>query len=254
MIMKDHFKQLSLAVPALLLAFTTLAAVPVFAKDGVSGDATVTSGTTTSISGERQKVAVTSTSGSNATGAETEVSTASTVASDDSQTAELHSKGKDMVAELQKEHKSTKTATERQKVCEVHKQGLTNKFTVITRNSQSYQTRIDDVYTKALAFQTTSKTITSADLTTLIATAKTAQATSAASIVSLKAVTPNADLCNNVSVAQDVATFKAATTQTRTDLKAYKTAVKAVVQNLLAATKTTTDATTSPTTTPEKSN
>ena len=250
MIMKDHFKQLSLAVPALLLAFTTLAAVPVFAKDGVSGDVAVTSSPTTSTSGERQEVSVTSTSGSSTTGTETEVSTASTVASDDSQTAELHSKGKDMVAELQKEHKSTKTDTERQKVCEVHKQGLTNKFTVITRNSQSYQTRIDDVYTKALAFQT-SKSISSTDLTALIATADAAKLTSATSIANLKALAPTIN-CNNVSVAQDVATFKAATTQTRTDLKAYKTAVKAVVQNLLASTKTTTDTSTKSTT--EKSN
>jgi len=134
-------------------------------------------------------VSVTSTSGSSTTGTETEVSTASTVASDDSQTAELHSKGKDMVAELQKEHKSTKTDTERQKVCEVHKQGLTNKFTVITRNSQSYQTRIDDVYTKALAFQT-SKSISSTDLTALIATADAAKLTSATSIANLKALAP----------------------------------------------------------------
>ena len=253
MIMKDHFKQLSLAVPALLLAFTTLAAVPVFAKDGVSGDVAVTSSPTTSTSGERQEVSVTSTSGSSTTGTETEVSTASTVASDDSQTAELHSKGKDMVAELQKEHKSTKTDTERQKVCEVHKQGLTNKFTVITRNSQSYQTRIDDVYTKALAFQT-SKNISSTDLSALIVTADAAKLASATSIANLQKVTPAQDLCNNVSVAQDVATFKAATTQTRTDLKAYKTAVKAVVQNLLAATKTTTDATSTATPTTVRSN
>lgn len=244
MIMKDHFKQLSLAVPALLLAFTTLAAVPVFASQG-SGEVqkvSATSATTTSPSG----------SGDKTTGTETEVSTASTVASDDSQTAELHSKGKTLVAELQKVHPSKLTATERQKVCEVHKQGLTNKFTVITRNSQSYQTRIDDVLAKALAFQA-SKGISSTQLTTLIVTANTAKDTSVTSIANLKALVPKID-CNNVSVAQDVATFKAATTQTRTDLMAYKTAVKAVVQNLLAATKTTTDATSTTTPTTVRSN
>ncbi len=245
MTMKDHFKQISLAVPALLLAFTTLAAVPVFASQG-SGEGqkvSATSATTTSPSG----------SGDKTTGTETEVHTASTVASDDSQTTELHSKGKTLVAELQKVHPSKLTATERQKVCEAHKQGLTNKFTVITRNSQSYQTRIDDVYTKALAFQT-SKNISSTDLSALIVTADAAKLASATSIANLQKVTPAQDLCNNVSVAQDVATFKAATTQTRTDLKAYKTAVKAVVQNLLAATKTTTDATSTATPTTVRSN
>jgi|GEM_PF-1147303 len=254
--MKDHFKHISLAVPALLLAFSTLAVVPAFAARQGGEDTPVASGTTASTSTEKVSTSsntTTSTSGSRdiTIESQTEVRTESTVASDDSQTAELHSKGKSLVAELQKENKSKQTDSERQKVCEVRKQGLTNKFTVIARNSQSYQTRIDDVFAKAQAFQT-SKSFTSTDLTALIAAANDAKATSATSVANLQAVTPTLD-CNNASVAQDVATFKTAAAQTRTDLKAYKAAVKAVVQALKSATKTSTD-TTTPTTTTEKSN
>lgn len=239
---KEHVKQIGLAVPALLLAFTTLAAVPAFASRG--SDSIVSADTTTSVSSDNGRVsASTSTGGSGAQ--TTEVSTALAVASNDTQTTELHSKGKALVAELQKEHKPKQTDSERQKVCEAHKQGLTNKFTVITRNSQSYQTRIDDVYAKVLGYQTT-KNITSSDLTNLIATADAAKATSATSIANLLTVAPSLD-CNNVSVAQDVATFKAAATQTRTDLMTYKAAVKAVIQALKAAT-TVTSTTTAKTT------
>ena len=255
--MKDHLKKVSLTIPALLLAFTTLAVVPAFASHG-SDDPSVATGTAVPTSGDGQKVSTsngstisTSGSGDKTTENQTEVRAESTVASDDSQTAELHSKGKDMVTELQKDHKSKLTDTERQKVCEVHKQGLTNKFTVIARNSLSYQARIDDVFAKAQVFQA-SKNITSVDLIALLATANTAKHTSATSVSNLQALTPTLD-CNNASVAQDVATFKASASQTRTDLKAYKTAVKAVVQALKTAVDTNTEATKTTTTT-EKSN
>jgi hypothetical protein len=252
--MKDHFKRVSLAVPTLLLAFTALAAVPAFANS--SADSTLSAGTTTSTKNDSQKLTTTKVTTTNTSSSDvsssvnkTEVRTASAVASDDSQTTELHSKGKTLVAELQKAHPSKLTDTQRQKVCEAHKQGLTNKFTVMSSNSLSYQGRIDDVFDKALAYQT-SKSVTSTELTALIATANTAKTASATSVANLKALSPTLD-CNNVSVVQDVATFKTAASQARTDLNAYKAAVKAVIQVLKTATTTSTPKTTS---TPEKSN
>ena len=72
----------------------------------------------------------------------------------------------------------------------------------------------------------------------LTETSCTAKATAAASQAALQAVTPTVD-CGSTSVAQDVATFKAAAEQARTDLKTYKTAVKALVTALQAARTTT---------------
>ncbi|MEO8104730.1 MAG: hypothetical protein ABI602_00125 [Candidatus Saccharibacteria bacterium] len=237
--MIKSLKRVSLAIPALLVAFTALAVVPVYASKGDSGssDSTVTApGVPTTESSKT--VVVASTSGSDTTTAETETHTTSGRGSDSSKVAELRTQGEAHVAELKKDIKSTHTEAERTKVCEVHKKGLTSKFSVIARNSDSFQTRINDVYTKALAFQT-SKNITSTELSALIATADSAKLASATSILNLQAVTPTMD-CNNITVAQDVATFKVATTQTRTNLKAYKAAVKAVLQALKSATDTTT--------------
>jgi len=56
----------------------------------------------------------------------------------------------------------------------------------------------------------------------------------------LKGVTPTLD-CNNASVASDVATFKTAASDTRDKLKAYRDAVKAVLQALEAVKPATTN-------------
>lgn len=126
--------------------------------------------------------------------------------------------------------KSAKKDAKHKKRCEAHRQGLTNKFNHIVSNSQKIQTRIDSIFSKALAYQQ-AKNLQPAGFDALVATAESSKATSAASIDSLKSVTPTLD-CNNVSAASDVATFKTAAHQTRTDLKTYRTAVKAVLKSL----------------------
>ncbi|HSX36899.1 MAG TPA: hypothetical protein VLG13_02155 [Patescibacteria group bacterium] len=196
------FKKISLAVPSLVLALTSLAVVPVFAEHG-SAD----------------------TSGSSNT---TETETA-----DVNQETELHTKGASLVGEMQKANRSSKTAEQKTKACEAHKQGLTTKFAAISKNAAAFQTRIDDIFAKAQAFQTANN-VTVPNWDTLVAAAAAAQTTSSTSIANLKAVTPTLD-CNNVSVASDVATFKVAAQTTRDDLKAYKAAVKDVLQALRAA-------------------
>ncbi len=149
-----------------------------------------------------------------------------------SSTAELHHRGDNLLAEAKKNHADDKNKTDaqRQKVCENHKQGISNKFNHIVTNSQKIQKRIDDIYAKALAFQQSNGTTPDgfADLT---AAADTAKANAAASITALQAITPTID-CNNTSVASDIATFKAAAQQTRDNLKAYRTSVKAVLKAL----------------------
>lgn len=150
---------------------------------------------------------------------------------------ELHNKGVALVTELRKQHKA-QTAEQRKHKCEAHKQGLTNSFSRIVSNSQRLEARIDGILDKAVAYQQTNN-VAAVNFDALLATAQTAKTNSNASITALQAVTPSVD-CNNVSVATDVATFRAAVKQTRDNLKAYRDSVKAVLKSLEAAQPATT--------------
>lgn len=150
---------------------------------------------------------------------------------DDGSQTELRKRGVNLADDMRKQQKtSTKTAEVRKKQCEAHKQGLINKFSRITANSQKIKTHIDSVLTKTQAYQQANG-VAVADYESLVAAAETAKAAAADSIVALQAVTPTLD-CNNTSTASDVATFKAATQDTRDKLKAYRTAVKTILKTL----------------------
>lgn len=147
--------------------------------------------------------------------------------------AELHHKGDDLLKELRKQHKSQRSAAEVKQQCEARKQGLQTKFEHIVANSQRLQTKIDSILNKAQTFQQANN-LQVADYDTLLASAQSAQAASAASINALAEVKPSLD-CNNTSVAGDVATFKAAANTARDNLKAYRSAVKDLLKALAAA-------------------
>lgn len=152
--------------------------------------------------------------------------------SNDDAVTELRKKAEQHVAELKKDNKG-QSAEKRLEKCQARKQGLENKFERIVTNSQKMQTRIDSILAKAVDYQQANN-VQAADFDTLVAAAKVAQAKSAASIANLQALKPSVD-CNNASVSTDVAAFKAAAEQVRSDLKDYRKAVKAVLQSLLNA-------------------
>lgn len=137
--------------------------------------------------------------------------------------------------------KKAKNTEERKNRCESHKQGLSNKFSRIVSNAKKHQTRIDKFLDKATAYKDSSG-LDPANWDTLLASAQAAKETSTASIADLEAITPTID-CNSESVASDVATFKAAASKVRDDLKAYKTSVKALLKALQEAKETTTTTT-----------
>ena len=223
--MRKTITNISLAVPTLVLALTALVTVPAFAQHGSADDTSGSNDTTTSTSGDAS-------GGTNETETETE----------HLNSTELHHRGSLMVGQLEKEHHSQKTAEERTKACESHKHGLETKFARITTNSQRLEDHIGTFLTRAETYQSTNN-ITVDNWTTLVANADAAKLKVDASIANLKTVTPTLD-CNSTTVAQDVATFKAAAQQVRTDLKAYKTAVKDVfvaLENAKEAANTTTD-------------
>ena len=144
-------------------------------------------------------------------------------------------KAKERVETLRAERNVTTSADKRQKVCENRKNGLQTKFTRIATNSQRFQSRIDDVYAKALVYQT-DKAITSPELIDLIAAADDAKTQAGVSVLALQDAKPTTLDCKNVDVATDVASFKESAVQARDDLKTYKQAVLDVLKSLKAAT------------------
>lgn len=142
---------------------------------------------------------------------------------------ELHKRGVNFVnkmRELESEHDKQKSPEERKHACETHKQGIERKFNRIVNNANRMQTRIGKFLDKAVAYKT-DKNVTVDNWDALVAAAETAKQTSADSLTSLAAVVPSID-CNSTSVASDIATFKAAASTARDNLKAYKQAVKNV--------------------------
>jgi uncharacterized protein YaaR (DUF327 family) len=143
------------------------------------------------------------------------------------QEKDARSKGAALLAEAKQEHKA-KTAEERLKACQSRKQGIVNRSTRIVAAAKRHQSRITTVLGKGTEFQKTNN-LTVPNLDALVDAAAAAQAKSQESIDALAAVQPSVD-CNKDSVASDIATFKAAAQQTRSDLKAYKDAVKVVLK------------------------
>ncbi len=198
----NKMKKAGKTAAALIVTIVFAAGVPVFALEG----------TTSTTEGEATKP---------------------TTASERKQAAEQRKVAAEERSDNVKEkiaERTDKKSEQKKKICEARKKGLTRKFSNIVANSKKTQTRIDGIYAKSLAYQT-AENLQPVDFATLTEAADSAKATSTASIAALQAVTPTVD-CNNVSVASDVATFKTAAQKTRDDLKAYRTAVKAVLKSL----------------------
>jgi hypothetical protein len=145
---------------------------------------------------------------------------------------ETHTSVSDKVAAIKEEHK-TRTAEDKTKACESHKQGLETKFSHIATNSQRIDDRITGVLNKAIAYQQANN-VTADNFDSLASAAQTAKTNADNAIAQLKTVTPSVD-CNSTSVASDVAAFKTQAAATRDSLKSYRTAVKAVLKALLTA-------------------
>lgn len=259
-----QIQRLSSILSALAVTMVLAGAAPAAANGGGTDDAAATAPTSTPTATEPEHSGSTSgsTSGSStehsdkavprprsierkdakqSTGDQQEVH--ANAENDSESKAELHKKGENLVASMKKEHGGKeKDDTKRTKTCESNKQGLQQKFTSIVANSQRVQTRISNVFDKAVAYQQTSGA-SSDSLTSLAAAAQTAKVASGSSITALQSVNVSVD-CNNKTVATDVAAFKVAAQDTRTSLHSYRSAVKAYLQALETAVsveKTTTE-------------
>jgi hypothetical protein len=211
---------------ALAIALLFTVSVPVFAESGSgrTGSSDDSSGITTSIAPRTEAE-------QNTTEVETHNTSGRQTIREDRQQLIAEHQSTQQARQQLAANKKVKTAEQKQKVCEAHKQGLTRKFANIVTNSDRIKTRIDAVYTKAQTYQT--KNNVTVD-NSLLTSATAAQQTAADSIANLKTVQPSLD-CNNTSVSSDVANFKSAAQKTRDDLKAYRTAVKNYLHALIEA-------------------
>lgn len=241
-------------LPAAALAVLVVAGSPAVALAHDGGSTTEVSGsnnTAMSTSGGSTTTSTTQTQQAETESAVKETSTVEVKSSDETNHKNNREKAEKMVTELKTEHKPEKTEAEREKACDAHKTGLETKFASIARNSLAYETRVDGIYAKALAYQADNK-LNPAGIADLIATANTAQRAAKASVTTLQsAKLPKID-CTSKTVATDVAAFKTAAAQARHDLKAYRQAVKAVLVSLREAkhaTEVKADANTTTTTT-----
>ena len=127
------------------------------------------------------------------------------------------------ILETAKAENKEHTKEDKLKNCADKKQGLEKKIANLKSNSTKHLAKIDAVLKSIKAADTTDTKVAG-----LLVDAATAQTTATASVDALNSLTTTID-CNKDSVASDVAMIKAAADQARTDLKAYKTSVKAVL-------------------------
>ncbi|HET8670924.1 MAG TPA: hypothetical protein VFM05_09955 [Candidatus Saccharimonadales bacterium] len=126
-----------------------------------------------------------------------------------------------------KNRRGTQSDEERQAACEKRKSGLQQKVENLVSNSGKYLDRVDGVFSKVQELKT-DKNLNVDGYDELVAAATASQTTATASVDALKNLKPTIDCTSNM-VPSDVATFKAAAQQARTDLKTYKQDVKAVL-------------------------
>lgn len=143
--------------------------------------------------------------------------------------------GDDLLQRLKAERQRVRTAEQRKEACQSRKQGLQAKVATLARNAQRYQKRIDDVFGKVRAYRE-AHSLTVENYDALVAAATAAQAKSQVSADALAGLKPTID-CGSETVVNDVAAFRIAAAQARTDIAAYKTAVKNLITAVAAAKK-----------------
>jgi hypothetical protein len=232
MVYMNRFKKLLAITPAvvLLLGLTT---VPVLAQNGAD-DATTQASTTSTDT-------TTTSTAPRPDSPEQEAETTHNKAEINKEVrsslkakveTETETESNDILTEFKKTNKEH-TKEERKANCTAAEHGLETKLANLSKNASAFQVRVDGVFTKAVAFQKDSNLVVT-NFDQLVATAQAAQTQAASSVSALNSLDTNLD-CTQPGVAQNVAAFKVASSKARTDLKAYKASVKAILTAIQAA-------------------
>lgn len=141
--------------------------------------------------------------------------------------------GQRLLALAKKEHQSGKSQAQIAKVCDARKKGIEIRTARLVGNAQASLTRINKVLNEVVTFQKTNN-VAVANFSALVAMATAAQMKATTSVQALAAVNPTID-CTSTSAASQLATFKAAVAQARTDLIAYRSAVQQILSAVESA-------------------
>lgn len=145
----------------------------------------------------------------------------------------FHQEGKQLVQGLVNAHAKTHSQSQRTKSCQAAKNGLETKLKNLQENASKSESVINSIYSKALTYQK-QKNLNPSNFSSLISAANAAQAKAVVSVSALSGLSVNLD-CGSATVAQNVATFKVAAQQVRSDLLTYRKDVVAVLQALEGA-------------------
>lgn len=231
----QKLKSLLITLPIALLVAAAIS-VPVYARDGEDSGGNSGSGSTSTTSEqESEDTAPDSSPNSTETEQETEQHQSDSVSAEDVQKVEteVHHKGRQLLQQAKQEHKQERTAAQRQKVCEARKTGIEHRTTALLAAAKRHLNRINNVYTKVQAYKT-DKNVSVANWDSLVASADAAKAQAAASVAALENAKPSVD-CTSDTLADSIATYKAATAQARTDIQNYRKAVKNILSALESA-------------------
>lgn len=146
--------------------------------------------------------------------------------------SKFRAQGQELLTQLRKDRQE-QTKQQRQEKCQTRKQGLQTKVDRLTVGAQKHKARIDDVLTKVTTYQQ-QHNLNIENFEMLMSDATAAKAAAENSVTALGSLKPTVD-CNNESVASDVAAFKVAATQARSDLSEYRQAVKAILKAVKTA-------------------
>lgn len=215
----NKLKFLSATIVSVMM-LGSFAAIPVYARDG-SDDTAQTSTTNMDTSVDSS----TSPTVSNSEAAKANAERVSELEKKAMETA------REDIKKQREAEKETRTEEQRTKTCQARQTALNKKITKLSDNATRHQGVFDALLTKVEAYKEKNN-LNPTDWDALVQKAKDAKQTSTDSIAALKAVSVTIDCTKPGSVAEQVATIKAAAATVRSDLKAYRTAIKNVFKSL----------------------
>lgn len=137
----------------------------------------------------------------------------------------LRERGNELLQDARKQ--GGKSREQITKACENRKANLETKINRIVERAKAHQQHYDSVFASLREYQQ-KKNITVPEWNSLLASSQTTQAESLTSIDALEKLKPDLD-CNPDTIAATIASFKAATDQTRNDLTAYRQSLKSLL-------------------------
>jgi len=233
--MKHLLKGTVLSI-ALCLVVTLVAAPKLFAKDGVNSTDTNTTTTTTKTTTEPVKT----TSDMKTTTDDSKSKTATTTKTEkktETETEAEKPKSADTTKlnpEVHQEIERKKLDATKKPLCEARKDKINTGIINVTERSQNQYTRIDQIFTMTTKFYT-DKGLTVSNYDALVATVAQTKAAAEASLQTLQAA-PKLS-CDSDGTKADIQSFLNVRLDKQTTFKAYRSAVKALVDAVKTAAK-----------------